>query len=386
MVTKKRILMLATTASMIEQFNIHNINILQALGAEVHVGTNFMNPGTITKDKSDQLVEKLNDMGVVCHQIDFMRGIGTHKSNKKALKQVCHVIRDEKITGIHAHSPLGGIIGRRAAHKMHVKIIYTAHGFQFFKGGPIRDWLIFFPIEWFYAHWTNALITINTDDYSVSRHLPVRRRYYIPGVGIDLKSVSETPRKEKSILRRKVRSQLKVSDNDFLIISVGELSKRKNHATVIKAINNLHDPHIKYCIAGIGPEKNKLITLIHKYHLESNVTLLGYVNNLDGLYYAADLNVFISTREGLGLGGLDGVAHGLYIIGNGRTGMKDYIKEPETGLLLKKPKDKKKLAEMITAVKANKRTVQSQKLIECFDHENVDQIMRKIYFREFMEE
>lgn len=177
MVTKKRILMLATTASMIEQFNIHNINILQALGAEVHVGTNFMNPGTITKDKSDQLVEKLNDMGVVCHQIDFMRGIGTHKSNKKALKQVCHVIRDEKITGIHAHSPLGGIIGRRAAHKMHVKIIYTAHGFQFFKGGPIRDWLIFFPIEWFYAHWTNALITINTDDYSVSRHLPVRRRY-----------------------------------------------------------------------------------------------------------------------------------------------------------------------------------------------------------------
>lgn len=80
------------------------------------------------------------------------------------------------------------------------------------------------------------------------------------------------------------------------------------------------------------------------------------------------------------------MAHGLYIIGNGRTGMKDYIKEPETGLLLKNPKDKKKLAEMITAVKANKRTVQSQKLIECFDHENVDQIMRKIYFREFMEE
>lgn len=89
-------------------------------------------------------------------------------------------------------------------------------------------------------------------------------------------------------------------------------------------------------------------------------TLLGYVNNLDGLYYAADLNVFISTREGLG--GLDGVAHGLYIIRNGCTGMKDYIKEPETGLLLKKLEDKKKLAEMITAVKANKRTVQSQKI------------------------
>lgn len=386
MVTKKRILILATTASMIEQFNIHNIRILQSLGVDVHVGTNFMNPGTITKGKSDQLVEKLKKMGVACHQIDFMRGIGTHKANKKALNQVCDVIRNEKITGIHAHSPLGGIIGRRAAHKMHVKIIYTAHGFQFFKGGPLRYWLIFFPIEWFYAHWTDALITINTDDYKVSRFLPVERRYYIPGVGIDLKNVVKTPQKEKMILRRKVRSQLKVSNKDFLIISVGELSKRKNHATVIKVINKLHDPHIKYCIAGIGPERDRLVALIHKYHLENNVTLLGYVNNLDGLYYAADLNIFISKREGLGLGGLDGVAHGLYIIGNGRTGMKDYIKEPETGLLLKDPENEDELAKKIMIVKNQKRKVQSNDVIKCFDHENVDQIMRKIYFQQFMEE
>lgn len=130
---KKRILILATTASMIEQFNIHNIKILQSLGAEVHVGTNFLNPGTITSDISKQLISKLKSMGVKYHQIDFMRGIGTHKANKIALKQICKIIKEEGIMGIHAHSPLGGIIGRRAAHKMHIKIIYTTHGFQFFS-------------------------------------------------------------------------------------------------------------------------------------------------------------------------------------------------------------------------------------------------------------
>ena len=88
---KKRILILATTASMIEQFNIHNIKILQSLGAEVHVGTNFLNPGTITSDISKQLISKLNSMGVKHHQINFMRGIGTHKANKIALKQICNV-------------------------------------------------------------------------------------------------------------------------------------------------------------------------------------------------------------------------------------------------------------------------------------------------------
>lgn len=386
MVKEKRILILATTASMIEQFNIHNIRILQSLGAEVHVGTNFMNPGTITKGISDQLVKTLNKIGVVCHQIDFMRGIGTHKANKRALQQVCDVIRNDKITGIHAHSPLGGIIGRRAAHKMHIKIIYTAHGFQFFKGGPLRDWVIFFPIEWFYAHRTDALITINTDDYKVSRYLPVKKRYYIPGVGIDLKSVVKTPVKERMLLRHKIRAKLKVSDHDFLIISVGELSRRKNHATVIKAIKQLDDSHIKYCIAGIGPEKNRLLELIHKYHLEDNVTLLGYIKNLDGLYYAADLNVFISKREGLGLGGLDGVAHGLYIIGNERTGMKDYIKVPENGLLVRTPDDVSELVKNIMAVKVQRRKVQSIDAIKQFDHHNVDKIMKRIYCQQFMEE
>lgn len=380
---KQRILILATTASMIEQFNIHNIKILLSLGAEVHVGKNFKNPGTITENISKQLISKLNSMNVTYHQIDFMRGIGTHRANKKALQQVCNVIKKNNITGIHAHSPLGGIIARRAGHKMNIKVIYTAHGLQFFKGGPLRDWFIFFPIEWFYAHWTDALITINQDDYSVSRILPVKHRYYIPGVGIDLQRVSDIPKSKRRKLREDVRKKFNVKDDDFFIISVGELSKRKNHATVIKAIHKLNDPHIKYAIAGIGNEKNNLCNLIREYHLENRVKLLGYISNLDGLYYAADLNVFISRREGLGLGGLDGVAHRLYIIGNKRTGMKDYISVPENGLLVNSPLDVDEVASMINDVKEKKLSSSSLQNIKKFDHSNVDKLMQQIYLKEF---
>lgn len=381
--SKQRILILATTASMIEQFNIHNIKILQSLGAEVHVGTNFKNPGTITKDISKQLISKLNSMNVTYHQIDFMRGIGTHRANKKALQQVCNVIKENNITGIHAHSPLGGIIARRAGHKMNVKVIYTAHGLQFFKGGPLRDWFIFFPIEWFYAHWTDALITINQDDYSVSRVLPVKHRYYIPGVGIDLQRVSNISESRRRKLREDVRKKFNVKDDDFFIISVGELSKRKNHATVIKAIHELNDPHIKYVIAGIGNLKDELVSLIHKYHLEKQVSLLGYVRNLDGLYFASDLNIFISKREGLGLGGLDGIAHKTYIIGNGRTGMKDYIRVPETGLLMDNPSNVKNLVKLISSVRETTPRIYSISYIKKFGYCNVDECMKKIYMKEF---
>lgn len=383
---KKRILILATTASMIEQFNIHNIKLLLSLGAEVHVGTNFVNPGTIPSPISDQLITILRSMGVKWHQIDFRRGIGTPKSNKKALEQVCKIIEEEKITGIHAHSPLGGIIGRRAAHKMHVKIIYTAHGFQFFKGGPLKDWIIFFPVEWFYAHWTDALVTINTDDYKVSKFLPVKHRYYIPGVGIELKRVEQTSNAEKQKLRKSVRHKLHISNDDFLIISIGELSRRKNHATVIKAIHKLKDPTIKYIIAGIGSEQVNLLDLIKKYHLENNVKLIGYVKNLDGLYYAADLNVFVSKREGLGLGGLDGIAHGLYMIGNKRTGMKDYISEPQNGILIDSPTNIGELSMAIKEAKDKKLKVTAYSKIKKFSHNHVDNLMKQIYLKEFFDE
>ena len=377
---KQKILILATTASMIQQFNMHNIVILQSLGAEVHVGTNFNTPGTITKQISKKLISTLEKRGVVCHQIDFMRGIGTHKNNKIVLNQVCKIIKSEGITGIHAHSPLGGIIGRRAAHKMHVKVIYTAHGLQFFKGGPLRDWIIFFPVEWFYAHWTNALITINTDDFHVSKYLPVKKRYMIQGVGIDKVPFQDAKRENA---RCQMREKLGVNSNDYLIISVGELSKRKNHASVLKAIAKLHNPRIKYVIAGIGPEKNRLLNLSKKLGLEKNFRLLGYLNNLDDLYYAADLNVFVSKREGLGLGGLDGVAHGTYIIGTKDTGMSDYIVNPKIGMLMDSPTDINELAKKISVAYKEKRKMQDFSIVKQFEHENVDKEMKKIYKEEF---
>lgn len=377
---KQRILILATTASMIKQFNMHNIRILQSLGAEVHVGTNFISPGTITEQSSKKLISILSRKGVMCHQIDFLRGIGTFKANKKALEQVCNIIRKEKITGIHAHSPLGGIVGRRAAHKMHVKIIYTAHGLQFFKGGPLKDWLIFYPVEWFYARWTDALITINTHDFHVSKYLPAKKKYMINGVGINKCICTDNDRK---VARSKLRKKLGIHKDDYLLISIGELNKNKNHESVLKALKRLNNPKIKYVIAGIGPEKNRLLKLSNKLGLENNFQLLGYLDDLDDLYYAADLNVFVSKREGLGLGGLDGIAHGTYIIGTKNTGMSDYIINQKVGMLVNSPTDTKELAKKILIAFKEKRRVKDFSILKKFEHENVDKKMRNIYIKEF---
>lgn len=373
--------MVAATSSMIGNFNLDNIKILQELGVDVYVATNFTCPGSITIRESNVLRKKLESNGVKCYQIDFKRKTGSFKSNLRVIKQLRNIIKNENITGLHVQSPLGGVLGRIAARGFKVKVLYTAHGFQFFPGGPKKDWLLFYPVERFLSHWCDAIITINTDDYKVAKkfYSPV---YYIPGVGTDVMSMQKLSLEERKEIRDKTRKKYDITDKDYLILSVGELTKRKNHQLVIRAIKKLNDPHLKYIVAGVGVEKANLKKLINSLNLQRQVNLIGYVNNLRNLYLAADLNVFVSKREGLGFGGLDGVAYGLYIIGNDNTGMKDYIPNNKVGLMIHDPDNVNELAKMIDLAKNKHLQIKSKKdisFLQKYDQHNINKKMKKIY-------
>ncbi len=379
----KRILMVANAASMIKLFNMHNIKILQSMGYQVYVAANFATPGTISQAANVAFKQELSSLGVKYFDVEFKRGIGNPIANHRVFKQLCQIVKNHHIIAIHTHAPLSSIISRRVAHHMHIKCIYTSHGFQFFPGGPFKDWLLFYPLEWFYAHWTSALITINSDDYHQAQRMPVKNVYYIPGIGTNIKQSLDLSPTFRVKQRRQVRRQLGISEQDFLIFSVGELSVRKNHATVLRAIAKLGNPHIKYIIAGIGPERQHLLSLAQQLGIAGQFQLLGFQTNLQGLYLAADLNAFISRREGLGMGGLDGVALGVYIIASAMTGAKDYVKDERTGILIKHPTNVDEVATAIAkVVKEHPHAQPDRKYLLRFDQTNVDRLMRKIYHRE----
>ncbi|MCI2455403.1 glycosyltransferase, partial [Listeria monocytogenes] len=89
---------------------------------------------------------------------------------------------------IHCHTPMGSVIGRLAAkgtRKKGTKILYTAHGFHFWQGAPLQNWLLYYPIERFLARYTDALITINGEDFKRADRLSKERAsvYYVPGMG-----------------------------------------------------------------------------------------------------------------------------------------------------------------------------------------------------------
>lgn len=324
---KDKVLILASVASMIDQFNMSNIDILISLGYEVHVACNFEKGSTCSQEKIVQLKKKLEEIEVKYYQIDFTRSVFNILQDVKAYRQVKRIMVENSYKFIHCHSPIGGVIGRLACKSTHTKCIYTAHGFHFYKGAPIKNWIVFYPIEKWLSKYTDVLITISKEDYNRAKNkFKMKQLEYIPGVGVDIEKFRLT-----DIDREKYRKQLGFTEKDFLILSVGELNKNKNHQVIIKAIKSLKNSNIKYIIAGQGNLKSDLMHYIEVHNLSNQVKLLGFREDIPELCKISDVFAFPSLREGLGLAAIEAMAAGLPLITSNINGINDYSKFGKTG-------------------------------------------------------
>ncbi len=377
----KKALMLSSVASMIDQFNMSNINILQNLGFEVHVLANFQDPGTITQERADKLKVKLEKMNVKIYDVDMHR-YPASKENWIAYKTIKQIIETEKYDLIHCHSPIGGVLARLAANKSRklfgTKVIYTAHGFHFFKGGPLKDWLVFYPIERYLSRYTDVLITINQVDSAVAGKFRMKKLEYIPGVGLDTNKFETV-----AIDISKKREMLGIPNDAFVILSVGELSARKNHQVIIDALHKLNNSKLYYLICGKGDTENELKEMIQRFDLDNRVFLLGYRSDINELNQIADVSAFPSRREGLGIAGLEAMAAGLPILTSNVQGIPDYSINRVTGFNYD-PMDADGFASGIKTLfdepaLAAQMGSNNRQAVKKYDIKNVNKIMRRIY-------
>lgn len=319
----KKMLMLASVASMIDQFNMPNIQLLLEMGFEVHVACNFEKGSTCTEEKIAELKNKLTEMNVKYFQVDFNRNVLKIYDDLRAYKQVLKLARHYQYKFIHCHSPIGGVVGRLVGHKTHTKVIYTAHGFHFYKGAPIQNWVLYYPIEKFLSRYTDILITINKEDYkrAINKFFASRVEY-VPGIGVDLKKFRDV-----RVNKNDKRIELGLKEKDKVLLSVGELNKNKNHEVVIKAIKKIDESEIKYLIVGQGKLKNYLKKLVKELGLEKQVLFLGFRSDVAELYKIADIFVFPSKREGLSVALIEALASGLTCVVSAIRGNVDLIKD-----------------------------------------------------------
>ena len=181
-----KVLMLASVASMIDQFNMSNIMLLQDMGYEVHVACNFKHGNTCDGVQIKKMYETLQNMHVICHAWDCPRKLCRMKQCMNAYLQLWELTGANSFAWIHCHSPIGAALARIIAHRRKIRVIYTAHGFHFYKGAPLKNWLIYYPAEKLLSYWTDIIITVNREDqYFAMHNFHAGRICYIPGVGVD---------------------------------------------------------------------------------------------------------------------------------------------------------------------------------------------------------
>lgn len=375
---EKKALMFASVASMIDQFNIPNIQILQSLGYKVDVAANFSNPGTITAERADDLIKRLKNNGVRVRNIGIPRSFHLGKIFL-SYKKVRGLIVTEHYDLVHCHSPIGGAICRMAAkseRKKGTKVIYTAHGFHFYTGAPLKNWILFYPVEKMLSRYTDVLITINKEDCKRAKtKFHAKKTVYVPGVGVDTEKFGAHYRGVE------IRKELGIGKDNTMLLSVGELNENKNHETVIRAMTKCKDRYC-YTIVGQGRKREQLEALIRELELEERVKLVGYRNDVADFYDAADVFVFPSYREGLPVSLMEAMASGLPVVCSRIRGNTDLMDEGKGGYFfdpLRSDDVEKSIEKLMEGDREGFGLYNSQK-IKRFDLTAVQKKMKEIYF------
>lgn len=367
----KKVLFVATVVKThIMEFHIPYLKMFKENGWETYVAArnDYENPDDCKIQYCDHFFD-----------VEFERN-PLKIQNLRAYRELKNIIDSEEFDVIHCHTPVGGLLTRLAArnarnHK--TKVFYTAHGFHFYNGAPLVNWLVYYPVERFLSKYTDVLITINKEDYNIAKTFDSKDVYYVPGVGVNLEKFNLD-----YVDNGQKRKELGIPLDATVILSVGEINKNKNHSVGIKALAELNDSNVYYLICGSGPliEENK--KLAKTLRVSDNVIFAGYRTDVVSFYGIADIFLFPSLREGLSVALMEAMACGLPVICSDIRGNTDLIENELSGMVTEN--NPKHIAAAITKIRDNIKFRQALvscalKKIELFSLKNIEIKMAEIY-------
>lgn len=366
-----KVLFVATVDSHIKQFHMPYLKWFKDNGYEVHVATN--------SDKPIEFCDKKHCISMGRNPLKI--------SNIKAIKQLKTIIEQEKIQIIHCHTPVGAVVTRIAAKKArkHIgtKVIYTAHGFHFYKGAPIINWLIFYPIEKILARLTDCIITINQEDYEIAKNkFHAKRIEYVNGVGVITDRLEVNFSKEQ-IKNRK--QELNIPEENIVLTYVAELNENKNQQFLIEIMQELikEKSDITLLLVGDGDKREDYQKMIQEKKLDTHIKLLGYRKDIGEILAITDICTASSLREGLPINIIECMYMGIPIVATNNRGHRELVKSGENGYIIEigdKKRYIEKIKELIEKPSLRKAMGEkSQEMAKPYTIEKVMKEMEKIY-------
>lgn len=374
----KKALIVTAVGGFLQKFEEMDVNILQLKGYQIHYASNF----DIKVYEYDQ--KWFKDQKIVLHHVPFSKSPTDVWNNVKAYCEIKRIIKQEKIDLVHCHNPISAAITRLAAAHCRIRpiVLYTAHGFHFYRGASLLNNLIFGAVEKECAKYTDYLITINHEDQiNAHRYLKLANSqvFRIPGVGVDLERFRYSEWSYK-----KAREALAVSKEAFHIVSAGEMNRNKNYEVIIRAIALLKDKSIRYSICGndsVNGNMTELKRLVYELKLDEQVFFMGYREDMEMVLQSADLFAFPSLREGLGMAAVEALASGVPLVCGDNRGTREYAVDDYNSIICRN-NDVREYADAIHKLKQcgiESMRINCRKTSELFSLQNAHEIMLKAY-------
>ncbi|MEI6100266.1 MAG: glycosyltransferase family 4 protein, partial [Eubacteriales bacterium] len=317
-------ILFVTTVSSTTGFLVPHMRLLLSQGCRVDLACHIRDIATI----------ELQEMGLFVHEIPFERNPFS-SNNLLAYQKIRELVLEEKYDAMHVHTPVAAFVARMACRDIPgLTICYTTHGFHFYKGAPVHNWALYYTLEKIAAKWTDMLITMNREDYLTGQKMKLRRGgsvFFVNGVGVDTNRIARA-----SVDEYRKREELGISRDAYVLVSVGELIRRKNFETSIRAFAKMRIPGSVYLICGEGPQKTELKKLARQLKIEDRVIFAGFRRDIHEILQIAKVFVFPSLQEGLPVALMEAMCAGLPVVCSAIRGNMDLIRDGVNGFLVKK--------------------------------------------------
>lgn len=156
--------------------------------------------------------------------------------------------------------------------------------------------------------------------------------YYSPNKEVKIIPLAYHP----PVIPDLTRKDLGISEDEFVITTVGRVVKRKDLPTAINALAKIKNKKIKLYIMGDGPERQVLQELASDLNISDRISFLGFVDDEQKYAYLnnSDLFMMTSLHEGFGIVFMEAMYCGLPIVSTNHGGQVDFLFEENNALLL----------------------------------------------------
>ena len=318
MIVMRKVLFTARVSEHIRHFHLPFIQMLEEMGCQVDVAA-----------KVDVPLEGLIKGRV--WDVPFARSVWA-SSSIKAMRAIRVLCEQERYDFVHTHTPIAAFMTRYALRNSGVPVIFTAHGFHFYKGAPLKNRIVYRMAEKIAVPWTAAILVMNAEDLELARELGYVEGvnlHYVHGVGLDLRYYS-------AVSREQARKSLEIPEEDYVAVCIGEFTTRKNHIQLLKAWKHAHTKiqGSRLLLVGRGELEDYLQRTVEGMDMAQSVRFLGYREDVPEILAAADVVVLTSRHEGLPRCIMEAMAAGKPVIATDVRGNRDLVTDGYSGYLV----------------------------------------------------